>query len=92
MPVSKDCFGTNSNAWKCLVIRRHLFGENVKVLNYFGYFLKRTFYPGNNFYFILMMLQISKTKPFLNLAENVLLCNFKTVKFSQIFLKHFKIT
>ena len=40
------------------------------------FFLKKPFYPDNNFHLIFIMFQINYTNQFLNLAENVLFMQF----------------
>ena len=78
MPVSKSFFFvTCSNVWEFVEIHRYIFGEKCQKFDLFAYpFRKKTFNPDINVYLIFMMLQINKTKHFLNLAEKVLFMQF----------------
>ena len=80
MPVLKDYF---CHKFECLDPAMEFIGpfvvKTVEILNFWhkpGTFLKKPFYPDNNFRVIFMMLQINYTNQFLNLAENVLFMQF----------------
>ena len=79
----KIIFATNSNAWECLGIHGHFLVKNVIIL----IFWHKSFSKGSFtqitapvrvhcFSITFMMLQINKTKHFLNRAETVLFMQF----------------